>query len=171
MRCAKSMVYLHSKGIIHRDLKPENLLINDVNDICICDFGGSKNQRDVHGTLTGTSLYLAPEYLAQEIEIIPPLVDIYSFGIIIWELMMEQKPFSDYLKEHAQNEYHLLYKINQEKLRPPVDGKVGEICPPELIELMQGCWESDLKKRISSFSIIFKTLKRIYKAEKGKGSD
>ena len=57
------MLYIHSQGIIHRDLKLGNVLINDLMDTKICDFGLStkvKNEGDNKKTICGTPNYIAP---------------------------------------------------------------------------------------------------------------
>ncbi|KAL9642599.1 hypothetical protein ABK040_011164 [Willaertia magna] len=93
------MKYLHNlkPTIIHRDLKPENILLNAETDTCkIADFGlGRSLNNNAQSMLTsniGTPKYISPEILLDE-----PYTekcDVYSYGIIMWELLFELKAFS-----------------------------------------------------------------------------
>lgn len=88
------MKAVHAKKIIHRDLKPSNILINDAGDLKIVDFGiakGSKKQTQT-GIALGTPHYMSPE----QCEGRPNITyrsDIYSLGIVLWELVMGTPPF------------------------------------------------------------------------------
>lgn len=84
----------HAKNIIHRDLKPANILINEAGDLKIVDFGiakGSRKQTQT-GMALGTPHYMSPE----QCEGMPNITyrsDIYSLGIVLWELLTGSPPF------------------------------------------------------------------------------
>jgi fused-like protein len=110
-----ALCYLDENRITHRDLKPQNILIqNEV--IKICDFGFARKlsaSTTFMNSLKGTPLYIAPEILA-----VGPLnytkrVDVWSFGIIIYELFTGRPPF------WAENLARLKLKILNEKVRFP----------------------------------------------------
>jgi serine/threonine protein kinase len=86
------MKYIHSKGFIHRDLKPENIFIDDNNRIRIGDFGSSRLfEAGVTMTSVSTPLYLAPETDEGHYDC---KVDVYSFGLIMYEIVTNDAIFS-----------------------------------------------------------------------------
>lgn len=84
----------HQKGIIHRDLKPANVLINRSGQLKIVDFGVAKTVRKVTrtGVTLGTPHYMAPEQCLGKSEI-SSAADIYSIGIMFWEMLVGKVPF------------------------------------------------------------------------------
>jgi serine/threonine protein kinase len=89
----RGLQFLHSKNVMHRDLKPENILLDEHNWPQIGDFGSSRLV-DLNLTQTrepGTPLYMAPE-LYDEIEY-TTAVDIFSFGLILYELLVGRRVF------------------------------------------------------------------------------
>jgi len=89
------MVYLHHmKGILHRDLKSSNVLIgDDWNVVKLCDFGlaGQKKKHRKHKRV-GTYQWMAPEVIRGE-DKIDEKADVYSFGVIVWEVLTEKIPY------------------------------------------------------------------------------
>jgi hypothetical protein len=90
-----------SRSIVHRDLKPENLLVTADGRVKIADFGVARAYADAVtrpvvtavGTTIGTPAYMAPEQaLGREVG---PAADLYSLGIIAWELLIGRVPFED----------------------------------------------------------------------------
>jgi serine/threonine protein kinase len=83
---SRGMEYLHAQGVIHRDLKSHNLLLNDEMRVKVADFGTScleTQSRSSKGNM-GTYRWMAPEMIKEK-----PCtrkVDVYSFGIVLWEL-------------------------------------------------------------------------------------
>ncbi|KAL9642764.1 hypothetical protein ABK040_009840 [Willaertia magna] len=88
----KGMSYLHGCNIIHRDLKPGNILIGTNGECKVCDFGLSTSQTEDLSTGIGTLYWTSPEILKGENY--DSKVDVYSFAIILYELLFETTPFS-----------------------------------------------------------------------------
>ncbi|RWW57657.1 hypothetical protein BHE74_00035532 [Ensete ventricosum] len=90
---SRGMRYLHSQGVIHRDLKSQNLLLNDEMRVKVADFGTSCLEtqcRESKGNM-GTYRWMAPEMIKEK-----PYtrkVDVYSFGIVLWELTTALVPY------------------------------------------------------------------------------
>ena len=87
------MIYLHKKRITHRDLKPQNILLEG-DFVKICDFGFAKEMSastNFLRSIKGTPLYIAPEII--EPNPYTHKVDIWSFGIILYELATGKTPF------------------------------------------------------------------------------
>ncbi len=97
---AHALDYAHKQGIIHRDVKPSNIMINLSGNPLLTDFGVAKliEEHDELHTLTGTGVGIGtPEYMAPEQGLgkqIDGRADIYSLGIIFYELITGRKPYS-----------------------------------------------------------------------------
>ena len=90
---ALAIQYLHTKKILHCDLKSQNILLTEEWNVKICDFGlaryTEKFTRDNHGKV-GTPHWMAPEILRGEQY--KEAADVYSFGVILWELVTCEIP-------------------------------------------------------------------------------
>ncbi|XP_052177959.1 uncharacterized protein LOC127791857 isoform X2 [Diospyros lotus] len=101
MDAAFGMEYLHSKNIVHFDLKCDNLLVNlkdPSRPICkVGDFGLSKIKRYtlVSGGVRGTLPWMAPELLNGSSSKVSEKVDVFSFGIVLWEILTGEEPYEN----------------------------------------------------------------------------
>jgi hypothetical protein len=95
------LTHAESRGIVHRDLKPENVMVTDEGRVKIADFGIAKAGADAAtgqfmtatGTTVGTPAYMAPEQaMAREIG---PWTDLYSLGVMAYEMLVGKLPFPD----------------------------------------------------------------------------
>ena len=88
--------HAHNNGIIHRDIKPTNILISLRGDVKISDFGVARGEDSPHltstGTVVGTPFYMSPEQA--EGKQLTLQSDIYSLGIVLYEMVTGKKPFS-----------------------------------------------------------------------------
>ncbi len=98
-RVALAAQVMHGQGIIHRDLKPSNIMMRPGGQPMIMDFGlaraGSSSSRTLtkEATPLGTPAYMAPEQVLGDLEAIGPRTDIYSMGVILYELLTARLPF------------------------------------------------------------------------------
>ena len=116
-RQAEACKYLHAREpkIVHRDLKSENLLINDQFTAKVSDFGLSRFiDLDAKMTVCGTPSWVAPEIFREERY--TEKVDVYSYAILLWELITQDKP------HYGFDAIQLPYLVGKEKLRPAVPG-------------------------------------------------
>jgi serine/threonine-protein kinase len=96
---AEALHHAHEQGIVHRDLKPANIIIDRANRPYVIDFGLAKwatDDRDLtlHGELLGTPAYMSPEQALGQRFKIDRRTDIYSLGVILYELLSGQCPFT-----------------------------------------------------------------------------
>ncbi|KAH6819186.1 kinase superfamily with octicosapeptide/Phox/Bem1p domain-containing protein [Perilla frutescens var. frutescens] len=143
MDVAFGMEYLHGKNIVHFDLKSDNLLVNlrdPHRPICkVGDLGLSKVkcQTLISGGVRGTLPWMAPELLNGSSSLVSEKVDVFSFGIVMWELLTGEEPYAD-LHYGA-----IIGGIVSNTLRPPVP----ESCDPDWTALMERCWSSEPPER------------------------
>ncbi|KAI5186572.1 serine/threonine-protein kinase MRCK [Nematocida homosporus] len=115
---------LHSLGMVHRDIKPENILIRSNGHIMLADFGSAAAMvGSDHGLVVGTPDYVAPELLAMTGESICEKVDVWSLGVVIYELVFGATPF---FEETIKKTYERIMRI---------DFTIGE-CSAELKDLL-----------------------------------
>lgn len=113
---ADALAYAHEQGIIHRDVKPSNILISD--RPMLTDFGIAKILENDEETLTGTGIGVGtPEYMAPEQWKGDPVfqTDIYSLGVVLYELVTGKKPYS------ADTPLAIGIKQATEPLQRPID--------------------------------------------------
>ncbi|KAL7570252.1 hypothetical protein ACA910_020675 [Epithemia clementina (nom. ined.)] len=143
-----ALKYLHEENVIYRDLKPENIGFDVRDDVKIFDFGLAReiqpHKREEDGTYrlltgyTGSLLYMAPEVALEK-----PYnekCDVYSFCILLWEMLMVETPFEMYPTESL-----LLKKVVELGARPKPDPSWS----PKLIKLLKDGWDADIQKRPS----------------------
>ena len=142
---SRGMNYLHQRKILHRDLKTANLLIDEHGTVKIADFGVAR-LLDTEGVMTaetGTYRWMAPEII--EHKPYDQQADVYSFGIVLWELLTCQVPYSDRTPLQAA------VGVVQNGLRPNIPPST----PADLADIMRLCWQREPSVRPS-----FETLKK-----------
>nr|CCA13979.1 protein kinase putative [Albugo laibachii Nc14] len=170
---AHGIQYLHSAkpAMIHRDLKSPNVLVDDSWHAKIADFGTLRfaeivssvrnsiaNGRDMEPCVmtgvVGTTRWMAPEMILGN-KVYTSKVDIYSLGLILWELIEGKLPFETMRWNHE------IEKVILQGLRPSIDSKQ---CPIWWKVLVSRCWDSDPENRPTIQEVI-RTLQRIAREE------
>jgi serine/threonine protein kinase len=165
------MKALHDNGKIHRDLKPQNILIDEKNNARLTDFGiaghlnlgkGEVNEREVRLTTTdifgkpkerfGSYPYMPPEQLNPPNKVVTkiPANDIFSFGVLVFELLTGQLPFGKITGEADLADYIYRVKKGQWKTLNLFRSDLS----PVWQEVMEGCLQPDYKKRFSNVNHI-----------------
>ena len=144
---AVGLHHAHSNGVLHRDVKPENILFSGTGTVKIADFGIAKSlagdavQRTATGSLIGTPAYMAPEQATGEQ--LSPLTDVYSLGVVLYELLTGQRPYRDVTEPMAQ----LFQHVNDDP-RPMAEVFPG--VPPQLEAVTRRALAKDPADRPSS---------------------
>lgn len=139
----EGLSYLHSKGVLHRDIKGGNILVSAQGIIKLADFGSSKMLTDIvnnemHGSITGTPNYMAPEVVNQEKYGVK--ADIWSLGCTIIEMVTGKPPWSQY-----NNPITVMIKIAKANEPPPIPDDLS----PEAKSFVKGCLQIKPEDRLS----------------------
>lgn len=151
---ATALEYVHSRGIIHRDIKPENIFLEESGRSKIVDFGISKAvgfSLTKAGNTMGTPFYMAPEQVMGVN--ITPLVDVYSYGIVLYELFTGERLVNGDSMER------LFYVILHENPDPARLSAAG--LPPAIIDLVLRCTAKKPEDRLQGFSSVRQALHAI----------
>src|ERR1700677_5067383 len=139
-----SLAAAHNVGVIHRDLKTQNIMWEKTGRILVMDFGLAKtlegDRMTQTGAMVGTMEYMSPaQALACNLD---PLPDIFSLGLIFYELLTGQTPF------RADSALASLIKRTQERVVPV--SEFDSSVPPELSQIVSRCLERDVTLRYQS---------------------
>jgi len=142
----KALEYIHANGVVHRDLKPENIMVDDNDHIKLIDFGiagDSASRRLTYANFTsmlGTPNYIAPEQVKGKRG--DGRTDIYSMGVILYEMLTGKLPFTGPTPMAAMNDRLLNHPLPPRVADPAVS--------PQLQEILYRALERDPKNRYAT---------------------
>eukprot|EP00913_Durusdinium_trenchii_P023313 g21891.t1 len=168
LRLADAVEHAHQLGILHRDLKPGNVLLSSEGSDCassdveilqsakITDFGLARfldeETATVTGEMVGTLAYMAPEQARGDQAAIGPECDIYSLGVILYELLTGQRPHS------GEHQLELLRRISEE--RPASPRRLHAGIPRDLESICLKCLEKKPSHRYRTAAELQHDLRR-----------
>jgi WD40 repeat protein/tRNA A-37 threonylcarbamoyl transferase component Bud32 len=153
---ADALEHAHSMGVVHRDLKPSNILIDDNGEPHLMDFGLAKrNEHEItmttEGAILGTPAYMSPEQARGEAHRVDGRGDIYSLGVILFQLLTGELPF----RGSAQM---LLQKVINDD--PPGPRTLDARVPKDLDTVCLKCLEKEPSRRYATAGELAADLRR-----------
>jgi len=147
----------HRLGVVHRDLKPQNIMIDRDGNVRIMDFGIARSLKvkgmTGAGVVIGTPEYMSPEQI--EGQDVDSRSDIYSLGIILYEMMTGRVPFG--------GDTFLSIAVKQKTEQPRNPRDLNPQIPDDIVRLILHCLEKDKAKRYQKVEDILSELDKIEK--------
>lgn len=168
-RVCFSLEYIHRRGVLHRDVKPSNLMLGELGEVYVLDWGlvkllgdegghatiidASNASHTGEGTVLGTPGYMSPEQLRGEIDELGPWSDVYSLGAILFEILAGSRFHSSSLRGTKLLQARLLSTLRMDGARPSERAPEREV-PADLDALCYAATRLAPRARVPSAAAV-----------------
>jgi serine/threonine protein kinase len=155
LQLCNAVQYAHEQGIVHRDLKPQNVLLQQRTHVLLADFGIARDSSvETHLTTTGAGIgtveYMAPEQAIGQADM---RSDIYSLGIVLYQLLTGTVPYS------GSTPFQILLKHTNEQLPDP--RAYNPRIPAEMVEVLRVALAKNVQDRFQSAQALARAVQRV----------
>ncbi len=163
VQLAEGLAYAHEKGVLHRDIKPANVLLTPEGAPKLADFNvsynGGRADESPEDTFGGSLVYMSPEQLQACHPVLggsPQLVrgssDVYSLGVMLWELLTGKRPFEDEAKDSNGELARIQRMVDQRHYADfsELEKQIPRDCPESLRQVLLKCLQPRKEERYAS---------------------